>query len=810
MLAELRRNLPCDLAAIWLQDTETGAETNKDSAPDLILAAVLGDEFPEEVLCSGTTPEDVCQFYLDSGGSLSPESCSAWLDAALASPEPLVRSPQVDYEPLGLACRFPADYSALAVGLRIGSQLLGVLTLAHHTSGRYGHEASAMAATFASYASVAIENARLYEAAHDQAWVSTVLLQVAEATQDLTTLNELLSTVVHITPMLAGVTACAVYMLDELEDAFIPAASEGLSTGQRIEFERWRFAAGDSPALDLLRQEKQPVVFHGLARSPQVEGVSFTNQPADLLPGSELMVLIPLLARGELLGALLIDYSNDLAARSSPAALERMVDERLAIVQGIAHQTAVAVENIRLLKAQKEEAYISVALLQVAQTVASSGDLEDTLGAIVRLTPILAGVRRSALFLWERERLVFRLSQVYGLPRAALGREFALGEFDLLDSVVQLETLVAYPVDQSAVPPAQPAEADQLAQWEQVVLEEVEAIDAYLEQNQPLLLAFPLAVKGEVLGVLLVEEPGGSGGLGAVHNQRQKRIEILTGITQQAALAVQNDRLQREMVERERLEREFQLAREIQEALLPEEFPPFSGCDLAGRWHTAREVGGDFYDAFLLPGDRLGLVIGDVADKGMPAALFMALVRTLVRATAQEILSPGEVLRRVNDALIPNARQGMFVTIVYAVLELGTGRLVYANAGHNPPLVVRRKTLELEQLVRCGMALGIEESDPIEERMVHLDPGDTLIFYTDGVTEARSPQGEFFGESRLIATLLAELQWEADLEGEAASISAQELVDALDDAAGAFIGDQPLEDDLTWLVLRRLAAETPS
>ena len=275
-----------------------------------------------------------------------------------------------------------------------------------------------MAATFASYASVAIENARLYEAAHDQAWVSTVLLQVAEATQDLTTLNELLSTVVHITPMLAGVTACAVYMLDELEEAFIPAASEGLSTGQRIEFERWRFAAGDLPALDLLRQEKQPVVFHGLARSPQMEGVSFTNQPADLLPGSELMVLIPLLARGELLGALVVEYSNDLAARSSPAALERMVDERLAIVQGIAHQTAVAVENIRLLKAQKEEAYISVALLQVAQTVASSGDLEDTLGAIVRLTPILAGVRRSALFLWERGRLAFRLSQVYGLPRA--------------------------------------------------------------------------------------------------------------------------------------------------------------------------------------------------------------------------------------------------------------------------------------------------------------------------------------------------------------------------------------------------------
>ena len=143
-------------------------------------------------------------------------------------------------------------------------------------------------------------------------------------------------------------------------------------------------------------------------------------------------------------------------------------------------------------------------------------------------------------------------------------------------------------------------------------------------------------------------------------------------------------------------------------------YPKNSRLSADATWRVAgtlaREVGGDFYDVFLLPGDRLGLVIGDVADKGMPAALFMALVRTLVRATAQEILSPGEVLRRVNDALIPNARQGMFVTIVYAVLELDTGRLVYANAGHNPPLVVRRKTQELEQLVKSGMALGIDET----------------------------------------------------------------------------------------------------
>jgi GAF domain-containing protein len=171
---------------------------------------------------------------------------------ALESDHPVIRSPGSPFEPLGAALGFPADYSAIAAPLRVGEQSLGVLTLAQRSPGRYGSESRAITAAFASYAAVAIENARLYEAAHEQAWVSTVLLQVSEATQTLVNLNELLETVIRIAPTLAGVKACMLYLADE-DGAFSPAAAFGLASAQQVEFERWSFAPGDVPALDDLR-----------------------------------------------------------------------------------------------------------------------------------------------------------------------------------------------------------------------------------------------------------------------------------------------------------------------------------------------------------------------------------------------------------------------------------------------------------------------------------------------------------------------------------------------------------------------------
>jgi sigma-B regulation protein RsbU (phosphoserine phosphatase) len=246
-------------------------------------------------------------------------------------------------------------------------------------------------------------------------------------------------------------------------------------------------------------------------------------------------------------------------------------------------------------------------------------------------------------------------------------------------------------------------------------------------------------------------------------------------------------------VARERLEHEVELARQIQKTFLPENLPEIPGWELAATWLTARQVGGDFYDVIELPGGRLGLLIADVSDKGMPAALFMALTRTLVRATVNNTSSPAEVLRRVNALIIPDNRQSMFITAVYGVLSLENGEFTYANAGHNPPVWMNRSAGTLESLHRTGAALGIIENLSMGERTISLGLDDLLFFYTDGLTEAFSPEETTYGEERLLEVLKS-----------SGSSPVGEVLNTLETSVKQFMSSHPVADDLTMLALKRI------
>lgn len=793
ILEELERSLPCDLVAVWLLDDEEEYPDAGESIPPLRLAALRGAE-QSWMQLKGLSLQELNLHNADVVNTSGSTRYHSLLTEALNSDTPVIRSDQWSFDPLGAALGYGDEYSAIIAPLRVADQNLGLLSLVHRSPGRYGSEARSMTAAFANYAAVAIQNARLYEAAHDQAWVSTALLQVAQATQSLTNLNELLNTVARITPMLVGVIACAIYLYDDNE-VFVPVSASGLSSGGLAEFERWRFGPGDIPALDQVLSERSAVILHSANGDSRLERI-FIDELDDASPASlGVITLVPMLARGDVQGAFLIHYHMD---TRDVLTSENFFEETLLTVQGIAHQAAVAAENIRLLKTQKEEAYVSVALLQVAQAIVSSNDLEEILGSIVRITPILVGVRRTVLFVWDDARQVFWLSQEYGLPRGSEWSFYEPGEFPLLDAVVGVDELLALPQEVDL------SDEDALDEWLLLEPPTSEETEIYLQGLQRLLLAFPLSIKGTVLGVLLVEEPvktsenlvGGS----SLRRLREKRLEITTGISQQAALAIQNDHLQGETVKRERLEREMQLAREIQYTFLPQRVPQLSGWDLSMRWRTAREVGGDFYDFFEIParngfGPRLGLVIADVADKGMPAALFMVLVRTLMRAAALDLDDPADVLKRVNGILLPDAKNGMFVTLVYAVVNLEDGSLVYANAGHNPPILWHSRAASLDLLVRSGVALGVVEDDNMGQNNMQLQPGDYLMLYTDGISESFSPEGEMFGDSRI-----AEIIQEAVDSG---SLAAEGVLDAVESVLGEFVGDLPLADDLTLLCLRR-------
>jgi sigma-B regulation protein RsbU (phosphoserine phosphatase) len=213
-------------------------------------------------------------------------------------------------------------------------------------------------------------------------------------------------------------------------------------------------------------------------------------------------------------------------------------------------------------------------------------------------------------------------------------------------------------------------------------------------------------------------------------------------------------------------------------------------------------VAGDFYDFIVFtPGtsghgaasNRLGLVIADVADKGVPAALFMALSRTLVRTVAIDGRPPGEAIARANDLILADARSDLFVTLLYAVIEPNAGVVRYVNAGHMPPVLVRAADGGAEELRDHGMALGVLRGLEFEEQSVQLAPGDTLVLYTDGVTETWNSAQEMFGRERLI-----------ELVSECQSLTAAALAEAIRDAVAAFVGDAPQVDDLTLMVAKRV------
>ncbi len=759
ILTELERTLPCDAAAIWLLQNDAPSALERQ----MRLAAVHGFTDAEIALVKDLPPET-----------------SSWLDQALSADQPTIRNSRTPAEPLGAVLRFSSDYSSIAAPLRVGERRLGLLTLVHRTPGRYGSESRAMTAAFASYAAVAIENARLYEAAQEQAWISTVLLKVAEVTQSLTTLDEVLESVVRLLPMLVGVDRCALLLSSqegeywgEAAQTLVPAVAYGFTPSQKAFFDEWRVARGDVLALDHVCLIKSPIFIRDAAHDPRLP--EHVTSVLDL----KALVIFPLLAHGEVLGAMLVD------CQSGRAEFE---EERLAMLQGIAHQTAAAIENAQLLEARQEEAYVSAALLQVAQAVASFNDLDDILRAVVRIAPMLVGVEWCIIFLWEEAQANYRPAQAYGISRSVeaslLAQRYASGDFPLLDAIRESQGSMALDglSDWGDLIPS--GFADDFVVWLRSAIEP--RTGHQVERETHSVLALPLSTRNDVLGVMLVEESAPSSRF------RERRVEIITGIAQQAALAVQNDLLTQEMAEREHLERELQLAREIQQTFMPSQLPRLYGWELAFTWRAARQVSGDFYDFFELPGGRLGLVIADVADKGMPAALFMALTRALLRAAALEEESPAEVLARVNDLLVPDAQHGMFVTVVYAVLSLETGELAYSVAGHNLPLLWRFRTQELEQFDSGGMALGVLEEINLEDRVVSVDLGDQVIFYTDGITEAFSSENDIYGEERLRMTVRA-----------TGGSSAHAMLKAIDDSVATFVGDRRPSDDITLMVLRR-------
>ena len=255
--------------------------------------------------------------------------------------------------------------------------------------------------------------------------------------------------------------------------------------------------------------------------------------------------------------------------------------------------------------------------------------------------------------------------------------------------------------------------------------------------------------------------------------------------------------MQKEHSQLESLKGDLAIASEIQQAILPRVFPPFpeiaDKLDIAASMTPAKDVGGDFYDLFRIDDERIGFVIADVSGKGIPAAIFMAVSRTLIRATGVRGGSPAECIAYSNKLLAAESVDCMFVTVFYGIININTGEINYCNAGHNPPYVLKHdgKVEELPTMGDC--MVGAIDGLPYHEATLQLEKGDALVMYTDGVTEAMNIDYQQFGEERLKETL-----------EDVAMHNCQEMVDAIKSDVAAFAGEAEQSDDITVLTLKRL------
>jgi len=300
-------------------------------------------------------------------------------------------------------------------------------------------------------------------------------------------------------------------------------------------------------------------------------------------------------------------------------------------------------------------------------------------------------------------------------------------------------------------------------------------------------ITVPLVSQGELIGLL---------NLGPRLSEQEYSSDdkrLLNTLATQAAPALRVAQLARqqqlEARERERMEQELRVARVIQQTLLPKEIPQRKGWHLAAHWQPARAVSGDFYDFFEYPDGKLGIVTGDVTDKGVPAALVMATTRSILRSAAEGLESPGQLLSKANDLLCEDIPHNMFVTCLFLLVDLEKGEITFANAGHNLPY--KRTENGVDELCATGMPLGLLPGMIYDENQAVLNPGESILLFSDGLIEGHNPDGEMFGFRRLKRIME---------ENPGGSSMIQLLIDKLTDFTGP---DWEQEDDVTFVTLER-------
>ena len=645
--------------------------------------------------------------------------------------------------------------SGIYIPLLTGDEVLGTISIQSRLPHAFDTDDLRLLSLIADQAAIAIDKARAYAAARRRAAQLATISEVSRQATAILDLDRLLPSVVSRIRASFGYYQVHLFTVDQATQELVFRASTNPDSlfwrhqGQRL-----------APGIGIVghvAQTGEPMLVNDVREEPR-----FIPDQPDI--AAELAV--PLRIGTQMIGVLDVQSNR----------YGTFDENDFFVLQTLADQIAIAIDSANLFQSQQEEAWVLNALLQSAENIARTRDTKDLLDVTVRLPALLLGCDRVLCLLWNREEAHWTLAASWGLldeERAAVvGAGVPEADLSLLAAV--RSDGEAHLVDREA----------QSALC---------AAGLIPNCNYGTVIALPLTARATTLGILLLDRTQPN----AEWSPRQ--IMIGMGIAGQAASAIEGALLAHVEAERQHLEQEINVAREIQTSLLPARIPQLPGWDSGAMWRLARQVGGDFYDFWLFhsgaEAGNMGFVIADVSDKGVPAALFMALSRSLVRGAALDGTSPARAMERANRWIMRDSQSFMFVTLFYGILDPRTGILRYTCAGHNPPLLYRANTGEVEPLRTPGIALGVIEDAVLGEAQTTMHRGDVLVCYTDGVTEAVNDTMEEWGVPRLITAAI-------DTSGG----SVEAVLSTISDRLGVHTGDLPPFDDVTLLVIKRLLA----
>jgi len=464
------------------------------------------------------------------------------------------------------------------------------------------------------------------------------------------------------------------------------------------------------------------------------------------------LICVPLLRREKLLGVVVA--MNKLYGKE-------FTPDDLKVFSSLADQVAIALDNSYLYRKAKKETIEKEILLDVDRLISSSLNLDEVLELILDSLKRLVKYDAAAIFLINKEKREVGEIKTRGFDPAI--------EPDLILKLGQ--GLVGWVA----------------VNRQPVIVSDVEKDPRYIEARHETKseIVAPIITDQRTIGVFNLESD-------RVNTYDYGDLNLLTAFASHCAVAIERTRLHEEILIKKKLEEELLIARKIQQSFLPPKNPELAGLDISGINIPSEQVGGDYYDFIPIVEDQIGIAIGDVSGKGIPAALIMASFRASLKAEIRNNYAIGTIFFKVNNLLYESIERENYVTAVYGVLDIKNKIFTFSNAGHNPP-ILRREEGTIEYLTEGGVALGILQNHDYKEMVLGLNPGDLILFYTDGVTEAKNKAGEEFGTKRLEEILL-----------ENYALKARQIQDKIYQEIKEFTENKPGQDDFTMIVIKVL------